>query len=58
MGAFHAGRSDVDFVAIVAGELSRAELARLRSVHVGRWTSALISDVALRWRWPLVCNGG
>ena len=24
---------------------------------MGRWTSALIHDTALRRRWPLVCNG-
>jgi hypothetical protein len=57
MGAFRAGRSDVDFVAIVNSALRRAELARLRAVHVGRWTAALVHDVALRRRWPLVCNG-
>ena len=57
MGAFRAGRSDVDFVAIVDGEFRPAELRRLRALHVGRWTSALIHDTALRGRWPLVCNG-
>jgi Domain of unknown function (DUF4111) len=57
MGAFCAGRSDVDFVAIVNGALGRAELARLRAMHVGRWTAAVLHDVALRRRWPLVCNG-
>ncbi len=57
MGAFCAGRSDVDFVAIVNGALGRAELARLRAIHVGRWTAAVLHDVALRRRWPLVCNG-
>jgi hypothetical protein len=57
MGAFRAGRSDLDFVAIVTGEFGHAELARLRAVHLGRWTSALIRDFALRSRWPLVCNG-
>lgn len=57
MGAFRAGRSDVDFVAIVNGALGRRELARLRAAHVGRWTAALAHDVALRQRWPLVCNG-
>ncbi len=57
MGAFRAGRSDIDFVAIVNGALARAELARLRAMHVGRWTAALAHDVALRQRWPLVCNG-
>jgi hypothetical protein len=57
MGAFRLGRSDVDFVAIGDGEFRPAELRRLRAVHVGRWTSALIHDTALRRRWPLVCNG-
>jgi hypothetical protein len=57
LGAFRAGRSDLDFVAIVTSELGRGELARLRAVHLGRWGSALVGDVALRWRWPLVCNG-
>lgn len=57
MGAFRAGRSDVDFVATVNGALGRTELARLRAVHLGRWTAALVHDVALRRRWPLVCNG-
>ncbi len=57
MGAFRAGHSDVDFVAIVNGALERAELARLRAMHVGRWTAALVHDVAARRRWPLVCNG-
>jgi hypothetical protein len=57
MGAFRAGRSDLDFVATVNGELGRAELARLRGVHLGRWTASLVHDVALRRRWPLVCNG-
>jgi predicted nucleotidyltransferase len=57
MGAFVVGRSDVDFVAIVDRDLGRAELARLRGVHARGWTSALIRDVALRRRWPFVCNG-
>lgn len=57
MGAFRAGRSDVDFVATVNGALGRPELARLRAVHLGRWTAAVVHDVALRRRWPLVCNG-
>jgi hypothetical protein len=57
MGAFRVGRSDLDFVAIASGELDRAELARLRAMHLSRWASSLIRDAALRWRWPLVCNG-
>ncbi len=57
MGTFRPGRSDVDFVAVADRELSRLELARLGAVHLGRWTSALVGDVAIRRRWPLVCNG-
>jgi Domain of unknown function (DUF4111) len=57
MGAFRAGRSDLDFVVIVAGELDPADLACLRRMHLGHWGSSLVRDVALRWRWPLVCNG-
>jgi Domain of unknown function (DUF4111) len=57
MGAFRAGRSDVDFVALVDGALGRAELARLRALHLGRWIAAVVHDVGLRRRWPLVCNG-
>lgn len=57
MGAFRTGRSDLDFVAVVDGDLRPAELMRLRRVHLGRWVSALTHDVALRGRWPLVCNG-
>lgn len=57
MGAFVAGRSDVDFVAIVDRELSRTELTRLGAMHLGRWTSALVRDVGLRRRWPFVGNG-
>jgi Domain of unknown function (DUF4111) len=56
-GAFRAGRSDVDFVAIADRDLSSAELGRLRALHIGRWTSALVRDTMLRRRWPLVCNG-
>ena len=57
MGAFVAGRSDVDFVAIVDRWLSRGELARLGALHMGRWASAVVRDVGLRRRWPFVCNG-
>ncbi|MHB1838043.1 MAG: nucleotidyltransferase domain-containing protein, partial [Solirubrobacteraceae bacterium] len=57
LGAFRSGRSDIDFVAILDGELNRQELARLRAVHLGRWLSSLVRDTALRGRWPLVCNG-
>jgi Domain of unknown function (DUF4111) len=58
LGAFRVDRSDVDFVAIVAeGGLDAAELRRLRAIHMGRWRAALARDVALRRRWPVVCNG-
>jgi hypothetical protein len=57
LGAFRPGRSDLDFVAIVNGNLGRADLARVGAVHLGRWTAALMRDTAARWRWPLVCNG-
>ena len=57
MNAFRVGRSDLDFVAVVSGELDRGELARVGSVHLGRWGSALVRDAALGRRWPLVCNG-
>jgi hypothetical protein len=57
MEAFRADRSDVDFVAIVNGALGRGELAKLRAVHVGRWTAAVLHDLAWRRRWPLVCSG-
>jgi hypothetical protein len=57
MGAFQAGRSDLDFVAIVDGPLEPAELRRLRRLHFGCWMSALVRDTVLRRRWPLVGNG-
>ena len=57
LGTFRLGRSDVDFVAIVAGGLDGDELARLRAIHLHRWAVALARDVGLHRRWPLVCNG-
>jgi len=57
LGTFRLGRSDIDFVAIVAGDLERDELARLRAIHLGRWAAALVRDVGGHGRWPLVCNG-
>lgn len=57
LGAFREGRSDIDFVAIAARGLGPEELRRMRAIHRGRWTAALAGDVALRRRWPLVCNG-
>lgn len=57
VGDFRAGRSDIDFVAVLAPGLDARELARLRAVHASCWASALVRDVGLRHRWPLVCNG-
>jgi Domain of unknown function (DUF4111) len=57
LGAFRPDRSDVDFVAIVAGgRLDPGELSRLRNIHRRLWADALARD-ALRGRWPVVCNG-
>jgi predicted nucleotidyltransferase len=36
LGAFREGRSDIDFVAIVADGLDPDELRRLRAIHLGR----------------------
>ena len=44
-------------MAVVDRDLSRAELARLRAVHLGRWNAALVQDTVMRRRWPLVANG-
>ena len=44
-------------MAIVDGEFGPGELARIRAIHLGRWAVFLIRDVAVGWRWPLVCNG-
>jgi Domain of unknown function (DUF4111) len=57
LGAFRDGRSDVDFVAVLAGELEASEARQLRAIHRRLWLSAIARDGALRRRWPLVCNG-
>jgi hypothetical protein len=57
LGAFRKDRSDVDFVAVASGALTTGELRRLRALHQSRWRAALVRDVVLRRRWPLVCNG-
>jgi hypothetical protein len=58
VGELRPGRSDLDFVATVGGgELAESELRRLRALHMRCWLTALAGDVALRRRWPLVCNG-
>ena len=58
LGAFRPGRSDVDFVAVLADRLGAADLNRLRRAQ----RSLYAADVAtaflrLPWRWPLTCNG-
>lgn len=57
LGAFRDGRSDVDFVAILTGELDADEADRLRAIHRRLWLLVLARDGARRRRWPLVCNG-
>jgi predicted nucleotidyltransferase len=57
LDAFRAGRSDIDFVAVVDRDLDPGELRRLRAIHLGGWASALARDTLMRRRWPLVCNG-
>jgi hypothetical protein len=57
LGAFRPGKSDIDFVAVVSGELSPEQLRRLRAVHLGQWVAACARDGVLHGRWPLVCNG-
>jgi Domain of unknown function (DUF4111) len=57
LGAFRADRSDVDFVALVPGRLATGEVRRLHTIHRRLWAAALARDVALRRRWPVVCNG-
>lgn len=58
LGAFRPGRSDIDFVAVVEGDLGRADLRRLRAVHAAsglRTTAAALGrgQVTL----PGTCNG-
>ena len=58
LGAFQAGRSDIDFVALVDHRLSPAELASLNRAQRHLYRAALVESVSsLPWRWPLVCNG-
>ena len=56
--AFQPGRSDIDFVAVVRGEMTSEELRRLRTLHVV--SGGLSGLVSLRRGWsPMVntCNG-
>jgi hypothetical protein len=58
MGGFRAGRSDLDFVAVIGGDLERIELERLRSAQRQHCRAALIrAAVRGPWEWPVVCNG-
>ncbi len=58
LGAFCPGRSDLDFVAVLAGELDQAELDRLRCCQRRSWAAAVLRSAArLPPRWPLICNG-
>jgi hypothetical protein len=57
-GAFRPTRSDLDFVALSSGELTRAELDRLRGSHRRSCAEATRrSLVSVPPRWPLICNG-
>jgi hypothetical protein len=58
LGAFVPGKSDIDFVAVLDGDVAATELARLRQelrrVHSRAVRKALTSLPPV---WPLVCNG-
>lgn len=58
LGAFRAGRSDIDFLAVIGGEagLAAAELARLRAAQRRAYDREAVRSLT-RLRWPLVCNG-
>jgi hypothetical protein len=58
LGTYRSGKSDVDFVAVVDGELSTGELRRLRAVHaITAGRSGLPSLLRGRWKFPGNCNG-
>ena len=57
LGAFRAGRSDIDFVAVVDRPLEPAELRALQRAARRSWTMAVCRDGVLCHQWPLVCNG-
>ena len=58
MGGFRLGRSDIDFVAVLAGELGGRQLDQLRRVQLQLYLRSLAGAVSRPpWRWPLVCNG-
>ena len=58
LGAFDPDRSDVDFIAVVDGDLTRDELRRLRRVHVLSTLSSFGRQVARGHpAMPETCNG-
>jgi hypothetical protein len=58
LGAFRPGQSDIDFVAVVEGDLDRADLRRLRTVHaVAALRSAVPSVARGNVMVPGMCNG-
>ena len=58
LGAYRRGRSDIDFVATVDGDLSDADLRRVRMVQVGAGARTTARAVAARrFSLPGTCNG-
>jgi hypothetical protein len=58
LGAFRAGRSDIDFVATLERALSPAELNVLRAVHRRAYAEGVLRGLAAPpHAWPLACNG-
>lgn len=58
LGAFRSGRSDVDFVAVVDGDVDRDELRRLRVVHALSGAGTAAAALARgRFTLPGTCNG-
>ncbi|HKY68714.1 MAG TPA: nucleotidyltransferase domain-containing protein [Acidimicrobiales bacterium] len=58
LGAYRRGRSDIDFVATVDGDLSPADLRRLRIVHVASGVRSGSRALAARnLSLPGTCNG-
>lgn len=58
LGAFQSARSDLDFVAVVNGDLDGSELHRLRRSHQRACVAAVLrSSTRVPPRWPLICNG-
>ena len=58
LGAYRRGRSDIDFVATVDGDLAEADLRRVRMVQVGAGARTAARAVAARqFALPGTCNG-